>query len=98
MLRTALQEVVGEALSDECGTACTAMVADAYEPQIQNCAAEPVSLFQLVTGGNPPRCDDVRQISAVATERGGSAGRARDRCLPRDCAVLVEPLRADVRR
>ena len=57
------------ALSDECGTACSAVVANADEPQIQSCAAEPVPLFQLVTGGNPPRRDDVRQISAVATER-----------------------------
>ena len=86
------------ALSDECGTACSAVVANADEPQIQSCAAEPVPLFQLVTGGNPPRRDDVRQIPAVATERRGSAGRARDRSLPRDGAVLVEPLRADVRR
>ena len=57
------------ALSNECGTACSAMVANANEPQIQSCAAEPVPLFQLVTGGNPPRRDDVRQIPAVATER-----------------------------
>ena len=57
------------ALSYECGTACSAVVANADEPQIQSCAAEPVPLFQLVTGGNPPRRDDVRQIPAVATER-----------------------------
>ena len=49
-------------LSDERGTARSAMVANADEPQIQSCAAEPVSLFQLVAGGNPPRRDDVRQI------------------------------------
>ena len=70
-----------EALSDECGTACSAVAANANEPQIQSCAAEPVPLFQLVAGGNPPRRDDVRQISAVAEERGGSAGRTWDRHL-----------------
>ena len=41
------------ALSDECGTACSAMVANAGEPQFQSCAAEPVPRFQLVAGGNP---------------------------------------------
>ena len=61
--------VLGAPLSDVCGTACSAAVANADEPQIQSCAAEPVPLFQLVAGGNPPRRDDVRQISAVATER-----------------------------
>jgi hypothetical protein len=33
------------ALSDECGTACSAMVTNANEPQIESCAAEPVPLF-----------------------------------------------------
>ena len=66
------------------------MVADADELQIQSCAAEPVSLFQLVAGGNPAVRDDVRQIPVVASGRRGPAGRARDRHLPRDGALLVE--------
>ena len=47
------------------------MVANADEPQIQSFAAEPVPLFQLVGGGNPPRRDNVCQITAVASKRGG---------------------------
>ena len=86
------------ALSDECGTAYSAMVARAGEPQNQSCVGEPVPMFQLVAGGNLACRDDVRQISAVASERGGSAGRTWDRHLPCDGAVLVEPLRTNVRR
>ena len=59
---------------------------------------EPVPLFQQLTGSDPARRYDVRQIPAVASERRGSAGGTWDRSLPRDGAVLVEPLRADVRR
>ena len=85
-------------LSDECGTACSAMVADAVRPLIQNCATGSVPLFQLVARGDPLRGDDVCQIPAVAAERRRPAGRARDRYLPRDGAVLLKPVRPDVRR
>ena len=74
------------------------MLACPNEPQIQGLAAEPVPLFQLVVGGDRPRVDVVRQIPAFAAERRGTAGRARDRHLPRDGALLVEPLRSDVPR
>ena len=74
------------------------MVASVDETQIQSCAAEPVSLFQLVAGSDPAGRDDVRQITVVASGRRGPAGRTRDKSLPRNRALLVEPLRADIRR
>ena len=74
------------------------MVTNADEPQIQNCATEPLPLFQQLAGGNPARCDDVRQIPAVTSERRRSAGRTRDQHLPRDSAFLVEQVWTNVRR
>jgi ABC-type branched-subunit amino acid transport system permease subunit len=43
---------------------------------------QPVPIFQQLAGGHPPGCDDVREIPAVATQRRGSPGRARDRHQP----------------
>ncbi len=42
--------------------------------------------------------DDVCPVSPLAAAGRRSAVRARDRSLPRDRAVVVEPLRSDVRR
>ena len=39
---------------------------------------QPVQIFQQFTGGHPPGRDDVRAIPAVAAQRRGSVGRARD--------------------
>ena len=58
----------------------------------------PFRYFKHVARGDPPGGDDVCPVSAVATERRGSAPRARHRSEPRNRAVLVEPVRSDVRR
>ena len=41
---------------------------------------------------------DVCEVPPVAAQRGGSPGRARDRDFVGDRALLVEPVRSDVRR
>lgn len=55
-------------------------------------AGQPVPLFQLLAGGDPLRDFDVRPLPAVATERRGSAPRARDRPMSRDSAPVVEQI------
>jgi putative transposase len=55
-------------------------------------------VFQRLTRGDPPHGDDVHPLSAISAAGRGSAIRARDRYLPRDGAVLVEPVRSDVCR
>jgi hypothetical protein len=57
----------------------------------------PFRYFKQLARGHPSDCDDVRQISTVASKRRGSLGRARDRHQPRDRPVLVEPVWPDVR-
>ena len=57
-----------------------------------------VPIFQQLARGYPSGRDDVRAIPAVAAQRRGSVGRARDRHQPRDRPVLVEPVWPDVRR
>ena len=39
------------------------------EPKVAGYGAQSVPLFQLVAGGDPARCDDVRALSAVTAER-----------------------------
>src|SRR5208283_1186120 len=63
-----------KALSDEMLAALVTVVGLGHE--------QPVPIFQQLTGGHPPGCDDVREIPAVATQRRGSPGRARDRHQP----------------
>ena len=55
-------------------------------------------MFQLVARDHPPHGDDVHPISIIAVLGRGPAVRARHRHLPRDGALLVEPLRPYVRR
>ena len=57
-----------------------------------------VPLLQLLARGDPSRRDDVCAASTVAAERRGTAVRARYRPVQRDCADVMEPVRADVRR
>jgi hypothetical protein len=57
-----------------------------------------VPIFQQLAEGHPSGRDDVRKISAVASKRRRSLGRARDRHQPRGRPVLVEPFWPDVRR
>lgn len=52
-------------------------------------SCQPVPILQLLVGGDPPRGDDVRPLSAQLAERGRPAVRARDRHLPRDGPALV---------
>src|ERR1700684_2613573 len=59
---------------------------------------QPVPIFQQLAGGHPSGRDDVREISAVAAQRRGVAGRAWDRHQSRDRPVLVEPIWPNVRR
>ena len=77
-------------LSDKKAAARPAVVASVHE--------QPVPIFQQLAGGHPSCRDDVREIPAVAAQRRGSPGRARDRHQPRDRPVLVEPVWPDVRR
>src|SRR5271169_679290 len=53
---------------------CLDMVASGYE--------RPVPIFQQLAGGHPSGRDDVREVPAVAAQRRGSPGRARDRHQP----------------
>ena len=59
--------------------------------------AKSLPLFQQFARGDPPRGDDVRPLSAFAATGRGSLVRAGHRYLPRNSAVLVEPVRSDVR-
>ncbi len=70
--------------------AVPAVLASAHE--------QSVPIFQQLARGHPSGRDDVRAIPAVAAQRRGSVGRARDRHQPRDRPVLVEPVWPDVRR
>ena len=54
--------------------------------------AQSISLLQLITRGDLPDGDDVYPFSLVAAPGRGPSLRARDRYLPRDGALLVEPL------
>ena len=56
--------------------AVPAVLASAHE--------QSVPIFQQLVRGHPPGRDDVRAIPAVAAQRRGSVGRARDRHQPRD--------------
>lgn len=60
-------------ISDQCGTACSAMPARRNEPQIQGKVAESVPLFQQLAGGDPASCDDVCEIPLVSEECRGCA-------------------------
>ena len=70
--------------------AVPAVLASAHE--------QSVPIFQQLAGCHPSSRNDVRAIPAVAAQRRGSFGRARDRHQPRDRPVLVEPVWSDVRR
>src|SRR4029077_1353386 len=77
-------------MSDQMLAVPLAMLGSSYE--------QPVPIFQQLARGHPFGRDDVRAIPAVAAQRRGSVGRARDRHQPRDRPVLVEPVWPDVRR
>jgi len=62
------------ALSEQFFGPCLDMVASGYE--------RPVPIFQQLAGGHPSGRDDVREVPAVAAQRRGSPGRARDRHQP----------------
>ena len=66
--------------------------ASGNRPALRGPDAEPVPLLQLITRGDPPCGDDVREIPSLAAQRRGCPRRARDRHPPSDRAVLVEPL------
>ena len=57
-----------------------------------------VPIFQQLARSHPSGRDDLRAIPAVAAQRQGSVGGARDRHQPRDRPVLLEPVWPDVRR
>jgi len=78
------------ALSDLTLAASLAVVGSGHE--------QPVPIFQQLARGHPSGRDDVRAIPAVAAQRRGFAGRARDRHQPRDRPVLVEPIWPHIRR
>jgi putative transposase len=78
------------ALSDKEPAVRLAVVASHHE--------QSVPIFQQLARDHPSGRDDVRAIPAVAAQRRGSLGRARNRHQPRDRPVLVEPVWPDVRR
>jgi DDE domain len=80
----------GWTVPDQMRAAAAVVVASDHE--------QPVSIFQQLARGHLSGGDDVREISALAAQRRGSAGRARDRHQPRDRPVLVEPVWPNVRR
>lgn len=57
-----------------------------------------VLMFQNKPRGHPPHGHIVQPFSAFAGQRGRPAARARHRDQPRDGALLVEPVRPNVRR
>ncbi len=61
-----LRQIREGALSDQRGTRVGALIGRDDEPQIKGETAQPISLFQLVARGDPPRGDDVRVLPAVA--------------------------------
>ena len=67
---------------------------DATSPQI----SQPFPVFQLIAGGDPSGCHDVRSVSAEPSECRRLAFRAWHRHLPRNCAAVVEQVRPDVRQ
>ena len=58
--------------------------------------AKSLPIFQQFTRDHPAHCDDVCPVPAVAAAGRGPAVRAWHRHLPRDRAVLVEPVRSAV--
>ncbi len=70
--------------------AVPAVLASAHE--------QSVPIFQQLARSHPSGRDDLRAIPAVAAQRRGSVGGARDRHQPRDRPVLLEPVWPDVRR
>ena len=73
------------------------MVSGADEPQIQGETRQSLSLFQLITRGDPACGVDVRPVSTIAAKRGRSAVWARRRSLSRVGSNVVESVRPDVR-
>jgi hypothetical protein len=86
-----------KALSEQCGTARWRLLAAENVSQIDGKAAQSVSLFQLLSGGDSACNLDVGSFSAEPVQRRGSAFRARDQHLSRDGTALVGSFRADVR-
>lgn len=84
-------------LSEQRGSPGARLLTAGNEPQIQSLTAKSVSTLQLIVGDHPARVDDVHPVSAELAQRRGSAVRARGRYLPRDGALLAEPVRPDVR-
>src|SRR5208337_4512773 len=66
--------VRAKALSDQFFGSSSAVVASCHE--------QPVPLFQQLARDNPSGGADVREVPAVAAQRRGSLGRARDRHQP----------------
>ena len=67
-------EAAESALSDQFFRSSLAVVASGHE--------QPVPLFQQLARDNPSGGADVREVPAVAAQRRGSLGRARDRHQP----------------